>query len=696
MKTVQRKAPVLDVFRLVAVILVVINHTSPLADYWGAADFWSARVLARIAVPFFLMVTGHFLARSGWKRTGHQLKKLCLLYGVCVVLYLPVNWYAGGFQGPGDFVQKLLVDGTFYHLWYFPATILGIVIARWLSQFGLRVALPVAGVLYLMGLGGDSYYGLVSQIPMLHKIYNGIFAWCAYTRNGLFFTPLFLLLGAAGWMWSRRIALPGFLLSLAAMSVEGLWLHSMGVQRHDSMYLMLPFCMICLFSLLGSANRGENQRVRNFSMLIYVVHPLCIVLLRGGAKVLGLESLFVEHSLFHFVGVLALSALLAGICLLWPRHRPSATARAWREMDLDALRHNAKTLRRGLAVNAELMAVVKADAYGHGATTVARTLQRAGTHAFAVACLSEGIALRKAGIHGVILILGYTDPKEAPLLARWRLTQAVVDAAHGRALAAQGRRIHVHLALDTGMHRLGIPAESREEISEMFCLPELVVDGVFSHLCVSDSLEDADISYTQEQLTLFYDTVVWLRTAGYDAGKIHVQASYGVWNLPAQPCDYARVGIALYGVGSDNTPVQRKLNLWPVLSLRARVASVRGLKAGDCAGYGRAYRAKEACRLAVVTIGYADGLPRDLAQRGGEVLIRGRRCPMVGRMCMDQLLVDVSQLPEVCPGDVVTLIGRDGGQVIRSEDLAVQCGTITNELLSRLGGRLPLVSPPCK
>lgn len=691
MKAVQRKTPVLDGFRLVAVLLVVMNHTSPLADYSTFADVWLTRVLARIAVPFFLMTTGYFLARGGWKRTGHQLKKLCLLYGICVVLYLPVNWYAGGFHGPAEFMQKLLVDGTFYHLWYFPATLLGIVIARWLSRFGMRIALPVAGVLYLVGLGGDSYYGLVSQIPLLHKLYNGIFAWCAYTRNGLFFTPLFLLLGAAGWMWSRRMALTGFLLSFTAMSVEGMWLHSMGIQRHDSMYLMLPFCMVCLFSLLRCENRGENRRVRKVSTLVYVLHPLCIVLIRGGAGVLGVERWFETNSLLHFIAVLALSGLLAALCLCVLRPRPCSTARAWREIDLDALRHNAQVLREELGTDTELMAVVKADAYGHGATAVARTLQRAGIHAFAVACLAEGIALRKAGIHGVILILGYTDPKEAPLLARWCLTQAVVDVDHGRALAAQGRRLHVHLALDTGMHRLGLPITNREEILEIFRLPELVVDGVFSHLCVSDSLEAGDIAYTQEQLTRFYDTVDWLRNAGQDPGKIHVQASYGVWNLSAQPCDYARVGIALYGVRSDDTPVQRSLDLRPVLSLRARVASVRALETGECAGYGRVYRAEEACRLAVVTIGYADGLPRDLTQRGGEVLMQGHRCPMVGRMCMDQLLVDVSQLQEVRPGEVVTLIGQDGGQVIHAEDLAVRCGTITNELLARMGHRLPLV-----
>ena len=690
MRTAKKTVPTLDLFRLAAVLLVVMNHTSPLADVSATADFWLTRVLARVAVPFFLMTTGYFLSRDHWAGAGRQVKKLCLLYGACVLLYLPVNLYAGSFTGPADALRKLLVDGTFYHLWYFPATILGVVIARWLSRLGLRVALPAAALLYLVGLGGDSYYGLVSQIPPLRASYDGVFTLCGYTRNGLFFAPLFLLLGAAGMRWSRKLSLTGFVLSLTAMSAEGLWLHRLNVQRHDSMYLLLPLCMVCLFSLLLGGNGGACRKVRTFSTAMYVIHPLCIVLVRGAAKVLGLEEMLIGNSLLHFVAVLALSALLSAPWLLRVRKKPSPTARAWREVDLAALGHNAQVLRNTLAPETELMAVVKAEAYGHGGAVTARALQKTGVRAFAVACLAEGIALRKAGVRGTILILGYTAPEEAPLLRRWRLTQTVADIDHGRALAAQGRWVHVHLALDTGMHRLGIPAENREEILEVFRLPNLVVDGVFSHLCVSDSLEAGDVAYTQEQLTLFYDTVAWLRAAGYEPGKVHIQASYGIWNLPPQPCAYVRAGIALYGVRSDDAPVQRNLDLRPVLSLRARVASIRTVQAGESAGYGRAFRAERETRLAVVTIGYADGLPRDLPQRGGQVLIRGKRCPMVGRMCMDQLLVDVSSLLEVTPGDTVTLIGRDGGQVIRAEELAARCGTITNELLSQLGSRLSI------
>ena len=168
-------------------------------------------------------------------------------------------------------------------------------------------------------------------------------------------------------------------------------------------------------------------------------------------------------------------------------------------------------------------------------------------------------------------------------------------------------------------------------------------------------------------------------------------ASYGAWNTPEYGYDFLRAGIALYSVQSDAAPTRQKLPLRPVLSLRARVALVRTLAPGEEAGYGRAFTAKQRTRLAVVTIGYADGLPRELAARGGRVLIRGVSCPMVGRMCMDQLLVDVSGAPDVVAGDVVTLLGRDGAAMIPAEELAERCGTITNELLSRLGGRLGIL-----
>lgn len=252
-------------------------------------------------------------------------------------------------------------------------------------------------------------------------------------------------------------------------------------------------------------------------------------------------------------------------------------SRAWRDVDLDALAHNARVLQGALAPGCRLMAVVKADAYGHGAFPVAHRLEQEGVEAFAVACLAEGMDLRRMGVRGKILILGYTPPEEAPLLCRWRLTQTVVDEHHGQALAARGLPLAVHLALDTGMHRLGVPAEDHGALERLYALPHLKIEGVFSHLCVSDSLEAEDVAFTHLQLERFYGAVRWLRDHGYDPGETHIQASYGIWNLPPQPCAWARAGIALYGVASGGGPTARALDLRPALSLRAWVASVRTL-----------------------------------------------------------------------------------------------------------------------
>ena len=676
---------VLDWARVWAAVLVICNHTSPLFSLSAAGDFFLTRVLARLAVPLFLMISGYFLEQSGWRSARRLLKKTALLYAAAVALYLPLNLYAG--QITPDFFRKLVTDGTLYHLWYFPALLLGVPIARWLRRLGLRAGLTAAGVLYLIGLGGDSYYGLAMRLPGAESLYGAVFQVFTHTRNGLFYVPLFLLLGAAGLRLSRRTAALGTLAGLALMTAEAFWLRSLGVQRHDSMYLALPLAMGCLFAWLLEVNGGQRRELRHLSALVYLLHPGCIVLVRGAAGALDWECWMVENSLIHFTAVVLLTFVLSGLVLtLCPRSlRPMA--RAWREIDLDALAHNAAVLQKCLSPGQELMAVVKADAYGHGAAVTARRLQQAGVRAFAVACLSEGIALRKTGIRGTILILGWTDPKDAPLLRRWRLIQTVADEAHGHALAARGP-VRVHLGLDTGMHRLGVPAADQEALVRLFREKNLRIDGVFSHLCVSDSLEKGDEDYTQQQLDGFYQAVDWLRSSGYDPGAVHIQSSYGLLNLPPQPCRYLRAGIILYGVPSDSAPTASWPDLKPVLSLRARVASVRRLAPGEGAGYGLAFQAQRETALAVVTIGYGDGLPRQLPQVGGAALVRGCRCPMVGRMCMDQLFLDVTEVPEVQPGDLVTLIGRDGGQEITAREVAGQCGTITNELLSRLGPRL--------
>ena len=368
-----------------------------------------------------------------------------------------------------------------------------------------------------------------------------------------------------------------------------------------------------------------------------------------------------------------------------------ATGRAWVEIDLDALAHNAAELRSRLPHGCELMAVVKADAYGHGDAAVAGRLRDEGVSSFAVATLSEGVRLRGVCPEGDILVLGYTCPEDAKFLSDFRLTQMVVDGAHARALNEAGVSLRVHAAVDTGMHRLGIDSSDLGEIESVFKCENLVVCGVATHLAVSDSLDDDDVAFTMAQIDVFNSVVSALKGFGYDIGATHVQASYGICNYPGLECDFARAGIALYGVLSHDEETRLSLDLRPVLSLRARIAQVREIGAGEAVSYGRTFVAPKPMRLATVGVGYADGVPRQMSGNGGACIVNGRRAPIVGRICMDLLMIDVTGVDDAEQGGVATLIGCDGGEVIRCEDVAAASGTITNDILCRLGSRLPRV-----
>ena len=676
-----KKFPALDGFRLIAVILVVANHTRS-AD---GEFLWLLTVLRRIAVPYFLMVSGYFLGRDGWRSTGRFWKKTALLYGAGVLLYLPLNWYAG--QLSPDFPRQVLFDGSFYHLWYLPALLLGAPIVRLLGRLGQKKALLIAGGLYLIGLGGDSYYGLLPENTA--HLYDAIFQVFTYTRNGLFYVPLFLLLGAAGITLGRRISLAGFLVSLSMLISEALLLHGAGVQRFDSMYLSFPFLMVFLFSLLLDFNQGERRELRQLTTLVYLLHSWCIVLVRQGAGAVGLSGLLVENTFVHFLAVLAVSLLLSHSLLLASPPKPYSKARAWIELDRAALRHNVEQLRSLLPEGCALMPAVKANAYGHGAVLVAKELNRLGVRAFCVAAAEEGAELRRHGVRGKILVLGYTHPRQFPLLRRYRLTQTVIDADHARLLNSYGKKLKVHLKIDTGMHRFGIPAKQKTEIARMFQLKNLRIEGIFTHLCADETRSGEDEAFTLIQAAAFCEVLYDLQKQGLPYGKAHLLSSYGLINYPELGGDYARVGIALYGVLSQGTDWEScRIDLRPVLSVKARVALVRDLRKGESAGYGFGYTAERNRRIAVLSIGYADGFPRAMSCGKGKVLIKGAVAPVIGYVCMDQTLVDVTDILDVESGDIAVVIGASGQREISAYDLSEASETITNELLSRLGTRL--------
>lgn len=363
--------------------------------------------------------------------------------------------------------------------------------------------------------------------------------------------------------------------------------------------------------------------------------------------------------------------------------------RAWVELDREALAHNVAVLRRLLPPHCTLMPAVKANAYGHGAVPVARELNRLGLQAFCVATAQEGAELRAGGVQGEILVLGYTHPQQARLLHQNHLTQTVVDHSYGMALEAQNVPLEVHLKLDTGMHRLGEGSDRVDTLVPLFACRNLKVTGAFTHLCAAGTASPEDRAFTLSQGRAFCTALARLEAQGCPIPKRHLLSSYGLLHYPELGGDYARVGIALYGVLSSPADLTRcPVTLRPVLSLKAQVAQVRTLEAGEQAGYDLQFTAQRPTKLAVLTIGYGDGLPRSLSCGVGAALVGGRKAPIAGRVCMDQTLVDVTDCPPVAPGDTAVLIGASHGLEITACDLAKETGTIANEILSRLGARL--------
>ena len=559
-------------------------------------------------------------------------------------------------------------------------------------------------VLYLIGLSGDSYYGLAEQVPALKRMYEGIFSVSSYTRNGLFYAPVFLVMGAGirrGRIKSAEPAgnLAGFVLTLGLMITEAVALHRLDLQRHDSMYIMLPAVMFFLFRALLAVDTAPVRRFRELSTWIYVIHPFCIILVRGGAKAVHLEEFLVENSLVHYLAVCAASGvgavigsrIFARFSVFGRKEQAFEKGRAWIELSREDLARNVETLQ-GLFSSGELMPAIKANAYGHGAVLIAKELQKMGIKAFCVACAAEGVELRRHGITGEILVLGYTHPKDFGLLKKYRLIQTVVDLAYGKMLNHYGRKIKVHVKIDTGMHRLGERAEKSKEICRIFRLKNLQIEGIYTHLCADETKDAADQAYTKRQAALFYRIADRLEAQGFTGLKTHLLASYGLINYPELGGDYVRVGIALYGVLSDRKVGENHpAGLVPVLSLKARIAVVKDLYQGESVGYGLDYTADKDRRIAVLSIGYADGLPRSLSGGRGRVLIHGQCAPVIGRICMDQTIVDITGIEGVKAGESAVLIGRSGKEEITAYELAEGAGTITNEILSRLGERLERV-----
>lgn len=364
---------------------------------------------------------------------------------------------------------------------------------------------------------------------------------------------------------------------------------------------------------------------------------------------------------------------------------------AWAEVDLSAIASNMKQLRRAAAPGARIMGVVKANAYGHGAVPVSNAVLRNGADYLGVAILDEARELRQAGITAPILILGYTPCEQAEEAVNLDITQTVYswEGAHAISQAAVKlkKQAKIHIKVDTGMGRLGFPADesSVAEIIKAAALPGIAVEGIMTHFSVADT---ADKEYTYHQYALFSEVISQLRKRGFPDVIKHAANSAALIDLPGVHLDMVRAGISVYGLYPSQEVQKGNLDLKPALSLKARVAYVKTVPADTSISYGRTFVTKGETRIATIPVGYADGYSRLLSNKA-HALAHGARVPVIGIVCMDQLIIDISEVPEVRVGDTVTLIGREGEQSVTADELADLIGTINYEIVCMISSRIP-------
>ena len=363
----------------------------------------------------------------------------------------------------------------------------------------------------------------------------------------------------------------------------------------------------------------------------------------------------------------------------------SDSLRTWAEVDRDAVEQNFMAARNHLPQNMKLLVTVKANAYGHGALTVAKLLEGKADY-FALAAMDEAVQLRQAGIRTPLLVLGPVLPADYERAAKYDVTLTVSTLAEAKAISALGEKITVHFALDTGMSRIGFPCTeaAAQEIRQAAELPGIYAEGLFSHFALADS---KDKSYVNLQIENFRRMRNWI---GVNFPICHLYNSAAIVDLEPE-FDMVREGIILYGLlPSDEVDLSRIGGVKPAMALRSHVSLVKTLPAGTPVSYGCTYVTPKESVIATVMAGYADGVPR-LLSGCGEVLIRGVKAPIVGRVCMDQFMVDVTHIPGVCAGDVVTVFGTDGSETITADEVATKAQTIGYELVCGIAPRVPRV-----
>ncbi len=377
----------------------------------------------------------------------------------------------------------------------------------------------------------------------------------------------------------------------------------------------------------------------------------------------------------------------------------------WAEVDLNAYAHNITELKRIAGRGTRLMAVVKADGYGHGAIEIAREALKNGSENLGVARINEAVQLREAGLHAPILIFGYTPPNLAETLIKYDLTQTVYSIATANSLSEladrQSRKIKVHIKVDSGMGRLGLmlntpaagnpsnrpPLNPIHEVLSISRLPGLTVEGIFTHFATADS---ADKSYANRQLEDFLDFVSRLHRAGLEPPIKHAANSGALIDMPDSHLDMVRPGIATYGLYPSDEVNKSHVALKPVMTLKSRIIHLKKVPAGFNISYGITHQTKKPTTIATIPVGYADGFSRLLSNRG-HMLVHGQKVPIVGRVCMDLTMLDVGSVPGVEIEDEVVVFGQVGNEAITADEVAANLSTINYEIVSTITGRVARV-----
>ena len=373
--------------------------------------------------------------------------------------------------------------------------------------------------------------------------------------------------------------------------------------------------------------------------------------------------------------------------------------RTWAEVDIDAVKNNYKKIRQAVAPETGIMCVIKADAYGHGAVFLAKLYEKIGADRFAVSNIEEAMQLRENGIELPVLILGFTPAGMAKELADNNISQAVFSEEYAKELSdeavKQNVNVKIHIKLDTGMSRIGFmyqnmmrDSDSLEQIKRACSLSGLVSEGIFTHFAVSDEAEEGREA-TLHQLGCFTDAVERLKADGCKFSIVHCSNSGAVIEYKQAHFDCVRAGIILYGL-SPSQKLAGRLDLQQAMQIKSVVAQVKTIEAGTPVSYGGTFVSEKKMKIATVPIGYADGYSRSLGNRA-YMTVRGKKAPVIGRVCMDQLMLDVSDIDDVCTGDEVIVIGDGSNNTLSFDEMAHMTGTINYELVCLVGKRVPRV-----